>query len=106
MLKPAFEKLVERGVHVFIITRTSHEHDAMMADQSEAGICYFEALGVQVLLVKGGHHRKLAMIDRSILWEGSLNILSQSNSREIMRRIDDKIIALEMISFLKFDKLL
>jgi hypothetical protein len=36
MLKPLFEKLVERGIHVFIITRASHEHDAMVAVQSEA----------------------------------------------------------------------
>ena len=31
----------------------------------------------------GNHHRKLAILDRKVLWEGSLNILSQTRSREI-----------------------
>ncbi len=90
LLKPVFEKLISRGVEVFVMTRHPHEHDIDMAEQAEAGIRYFEGLGVQVLLCDGNHHRKLAMIDREILWEGSLNILSQSHSREFMRRMGSK----------------
>jgi len=104
MLKPAFETLIDRGIKIFVITRDPLEHDESMSKQAEAGIHYFEALGVQVLLCEGGHHRKLAMIDRKILWEGSLNILSQTKSREIMRRIDSKDITLEMFKFLKLSK--
>lgn len=104
-LKPTFEKLEKRGVKVFIITREPTEHDTIMAKQSETGIRYFEELGHQVLLVGGGHHRKLAMIDRKILWEGSLNILSQSQSREFMRRIESRMLAEELFEFLKFDTL-
>jgi hypothetical protein len=44
------------------------------------------------------------MIDRKILWEGSLNIFSQTNSREIMRRFEDKETALETFEFLKLGK--
>lgn len=104
-LKPVFEKLVEKGVNVFIVTKHPQEHDEVMAEHAEAGIRFFEALGPQVLLCDGGHHRKLAMIDRSILWEGSLNILSQSHSREFMRRIESKKLTEEMFQFLKFDTL-
>lgn len=43
-------------------------------------------LGVTVLFT-GKLHRKIAITDNEILWEGSLNILSQSDSCEIMRRI-------------------
>jgi hypothetical protein len=50
----------------------------------------------------GNHHRKLAILDKKILWEGSLNILSQIYSREIMRRIDNQDLTLEMFNFLKF----
>lgn len=100
MLKPSFERLMAKGVKIFIITRNPSEHDTIMAEQSELGIQYFEALGPQVLLIGGGHHRKLAMIDRKVLWEGSLNILSQTRSREIMRRIDSKDIACETFNFL------
>lgn len=104
ILKPVFEKLMGRGVQVYIITKASQEHDALMAEQSEAGIRYFECLGLQVLLIKGGHHRKLAMIDRKVLWEGSLNILSQSSSREFMRRIESRKLTEELFQFLQFDK--
>ena len=106
MLKPVFEKLVNKGVKVFILTRYPHEHDEDMVIQSEAGIRYFEVLGVQVFLVKGGHHRKVALIDRKILWEGSLNILSQSNSREFMRRIESRKLTQELFTFLHFDRII
>lgn len=55
-------------------------------------------LGIEVL-VTGGHHRKLAIIDDNVLWEGSLNILSQNDSCEVMRRIKSDVAANEMIRF-------
>jgi len=58
-------------------------------------------MGITVKLLKGHHHRKLSIIDKSIIWEGSLNILSFSNSREFMRRIEGKSQALELLNFLK-----
>lgn len=105
-LKPVFEKMVKKGIKVFIITRHPDEHDKVMAGQAEAGIHYFEVLGVQVLLCDGGHHRKLATIDRKILYEGSLNILSQSHSREFMRRIESRKLTEELFKFLRFDQIL
>jgi len=77
-----------------------------MEPQSEEAIRWCESIGIQVFLCLGNHHRKLAIIDRKILWEGSLNILSQTKSREIMRRIDDKEAALEMFNFLEFRRFL
>jgi hypothetical protein len=87
-LLPIFAHLKSNKVSTFIITRDPREHDEVMAIQSELGIRYIENMGIQVLLEDGGHHRKLAMIDRKITYEGSLNILSQSLSREFMRRIE------------------
>jgi hypothetical protein len=54
----------------------------------------------------GGHHRKLAIIDRRLLWEGSLNMLSQNDSCEIMRRIESNSLATQMIHFARLDKYL
>ena len=104
MLRPIFKKLINHGVKIFIFTRDPKEQEENMEIQSEEEISYFEVLGVQVLLCKGNHHRKLAILDRKILWEGSLNILSQSHSREIMRRIDDQTLATQMFNYLKFEK--
>jgi len=74
--------------------------------QSEDAIQRCETLGIQVLLCTGNHHRKLAILDRKILWEGSLNILSQTWSREIMRRIEGQELALQTFNFLKLEKFL
>ncbi len=76
-LYPIFEKLIQREVKVYVITRDPREHSDEYGKQSEAEIQRFERLGVQVFICLGNHHRKLAILDRKILWEGSLNILSQ-----------------------------
>ena len=100
MLTPIFKVLIGRGVKVFVITRNPKEHSETLEVQSENEIQKFEALGVQVFLCTGNHHRKLAILDRKTLWEGSLNILSQTKSREIMRRIEDEQITVETFNFL------
>ena len=71
---------------------------------SEKEIERLSKLGVKVLPFVGKIHRKIAIIDRKILWEGSLNILSQNDSREIMRRFDGASSAQQMMTFLKLDK--
>ena len=104
--RPVFKKILEKGVKIYIFTRDPEEHNLPMALQSEAEIRNFEVCGVQTLICPGNHHRKLAIIDREILWEGSLNILSQAHSREIMRRIESKQLAIETFEFLQFEKFL
>ena len=101
-----FKKLIERGVKIYIITRNPKEHEIGMEIQSEDAITWCEAMGIQVLMCVGNHHRKLAILDRKTLWEGSLNILSQTWSREIMRRIEGQELALQMFNFLKLAKFL
>ena len=102
VLFPIFVKLINRKVKIYIVTRNPLEHEGKYIFESELEIQRFENSGIQVLLCKGNHHRKLAIIDRQILWEGSLNILSQLNSSEIMRRINSYTITLDMIRFLTY----
>ncbi len=99
-----FESLVERKVKVYVITRDPDEHDLSMKQQAEDGIRQLEMLGVQVIVATNYDHRKLAIVDRKVLWEGSLNILSQSYSREIMRRIVSENQAKEMFRFMRLGK--
>lgn len=106
MFDRIFENLIKNGVKIYVITRNPKEHEESMEFQSEETIQYFESIGVQVLICSGNHHRKLAILDREVLWEGSLNILSQSKSREIMRRIKSTDLALEMFNFLKLARVL
>ena len=98
---PIFKKLIQKGLKIYIVTRNPKYHSKSMENQAESAIHQCEILGIQVLVCSGNHHRKLAILDRKILWEGSLNILSQTRSREIMRRIEDKKLAFEMFDFLK-----
>lgn len=106
LLLPHLKKLLDKQVSVHILTKDPIEHDELIRYQATNEILKCVQLGVNVKLIRGGHHRKIAIIDRYILWEGSLNILSQANSQEIMRRIDNKKIANEMFRFLNFETIL
>lgn len=92
-----------KGVRIVINTRPPHEHNQEYGRQAEQVVDDLQALGV-VVLYTGGHHRKLAVMDRTILWEGSLNILSQGASCEIMRRIVSPELARQMIAFIGVEK--
>ena len=103
-LWPTLKRLYNRGVKIFIVTRDPKEHSESYENQSESEIEALEAIGIQVLLCTGNHHRKLAIIDRTILWEGSLNILSQIHSREFMRRLEGGGFAGDLFNFLNFGR--
>lgn len=103
-LVPIFEKLRMRSVRIIINTRHPEEHeDDFMHREAQQAVAVLQDIGVQILHT-GGHHRKLAILDRRILFEGSLNILSQSDSCEIMRRIESQTLAQQMIVFTKLHK--
>ncbi len=104
-LYPSFRRLTKRGVRVVINTRDPIEHDSPMNIVANEVVSLLQDIGVSVLFT-GNHHRKLAILDGYILYEGSLNILSQNDSCEVMRRIESEELTRQMISFVKLDKLL
>ena len=104
-LYPIFKRILDRGIKIYIITRDPSDHDETIRHQATNEILFATEMGINVVLLRGNHHRKLAIIDRKVSWEGSLNILSQGNSKEIMRRIESIRMTEELICFLKLDKL-
>lgn len=96
---PIFTKLRKRGVKIVINTRHPKHHDGSLKFQAWRAIKTLRDCGVKVNLYSDLRHRKLAIVDQTILWEGSLNILSQNNSREIMRRSESKQLCLQMLRF-------
>lgn len=88
---------LRRGVRVIVNTRDPDSHEPMMREQALACLETLDELGVEVLYT-GGLHRKVAVID-DILWEGSLNILSQNDSCEMMRRTASADAVKQMIRF-------
>src|SRR5688572_16305706 len=72
-LLPIFGKMRSRNIKITVNTRHPSEHDAPYDAQAWAAIRQMQDIGVEVLFT-GGHHRKLAIFDQKVLWEGSLNI--------------------------------
>jgi phosphatidylserine/phosphatidylglycerophosphate/cardiolipin synthase-like enzyme len=105
-LLPTLEKLKARKVRIAVNTRDprTHEEGYRQNDAHDA-ISKLQHTGIQVLYT-GNHHRKIAILDRSILYEGSLNILSQNDSCEVMRRIESTQLAWQMVRFIGIDRLL
>lgn len=102
-LLPMFKDLTHCGVKIIINTRRPDEHDMQYRMQAITAIQSLQEIGVEILFTTK-HHRKLAIIDREIIYEGSLNILSYYDSCEIMRRITSKIEAEVLIDFIKLNK--
>ncbi len=103
LLMPALQKLKSKHVRITINTRDPEiNDDEVMCRDARFALSKLQHMGINVLYTSG-HHRKLAIIDRSILYEGSLNILSQNNSYEVMRRIESAQLAWQMIRFVKID---
>lgn len=98
-LLPVLRKLRQRGVRVTVNTRDPKEHDAEYEYQAALAVYEMQELDVTVLYTVK-LHRKLAIIDGETLWEGSLNILSQNDSCEIMRRTVSQQLANEMVRFI------
>lgn len=99
---PKIERLRKRGIKIIINTRDPIEHEGIYQFQAEDAIARLQAIGVHVLYT-GGHHRKIVILDKNILWEGSLNVLSQNDTCEMMRRIVSSELAQQMINFLHIE---
>ncbi len=99
MLLPTFQRLKKRGVTVVINTKDPEELDNAMRLDAHKALSLLLHEGVQVVFVES-IHRKIAVLDNTKLWEGSLNILSQNNSREIMRRTVSEKMAKQIQQFL------
>jgi hypothetical protein len=99
-------KLSKTNVDIFIFTRPIDEYDREQRNQVQKVLNHYEEMGAYIFYLNGSIHEKVAIIDREILWEGSLNILSQRTSREMMRRIDDEDSALQVIRYLGLTRML
>lgn len=97
-------KLRKRNIAVFIFTRPLEEHDHFMRSEISCALKDYEEMGADIFYLSGSIHEKVAIIDRRILWEGSLNILSQRTSKEMMRRIHDEKETMQVMSYLELSK--
>ena len=98
-LLPTLSQLRQRGVQIIVNTRNPDEHDGGYIVQAQEAISLLHEMGVRVLFTVK-HHRKIAIIDEEVFYEGSLNILSYYDSCEIMRRTVSENDAKDLIRFI------
>lgn len=99
---PLLEQAMHRGIAVVINTRWPDEHKSPMSEQAQECIGMLQQLGAKVLYTSG-LHRKLAILDDTT-WEGSLNILSQADSCEIMRRTQSLEYSEQLVRFTRMTR--
>ncbi len=97
-LKRTLLRLKQKNVHVFIFTRPVLEHEEYVQEEIISAIQDYKELGAYITYIEGFIHEKVAIIDRKVVWAGSLNILSQKTSKEMMMRIADEDFAAQVMS--------
>lgn len=75
-----------KGVSIKVLTRYPGHHTAKLRAEAESAIGILQNAAIRVFISHDLRHRKIAIIDNTVLYEGILNILSQSKSREVIRR--------------------
>ncbi len=98
-----FHKLARKDVKVRVNTRNPRHHNKLLEFQSWKAIRILRDHGVKVYFFSDMRHRKFAIIDKQIFWEVSLNILSQADSKEIMRRTSSHALAGQMAAFTRIN---
>ena len=88
---------------ILLNTKPLEEYDEIYELQVQKSLSLLQSAGVDLLFTVK-HHRKLAIIDRQVIYEGSLNILSYHDSCEIMRRTLSVIGAKMLIDFIGLNK--
>lgn len=84
-LMPQMQAAIQRGVLVFVITKAHSERTKSEISQIRRLEAQLSEIGV-IVMHKMRMHEKLVFIDDYILWTGSLNPTSFSNTQEVMER--------------------
>lgn len=95
--------LVQRGVKIRVYTRPPKGQVGDFALNAAEVVEQMRAIGVEVI-ERWRMHQKVAIIDRKVAWEGSLNILSHRDSGEQMRRLTFTKTANELLRILELDE--
>ncbi len=104
-LEPHLRALVERDVPTYVVTKTTGERSGGQAETAARIERALEDWGVRVLH-KLRMHEKLVFIDNHILWSGSLNSLSFTDTQEVMERRVSRAVVDDYARILRLDALI
>ncbi|HMN99825.1 MAG TPA: AAA domain-containing protein [Miltoncostaeaceae bacterium] len=103
-LQPHLKAIAERGVALWVITKPLGERakgDQPAYRELEETLRRWGARVVH----KARMHEKLVIVDRNVLWQGSLNPLSYRDTQELMERRDSAEVVAEYEQVLRLDDL-
>ncbi len=98
-----FKVLKGRSVDIRVYTRPKNQQSGDMANQADIVVDQLRSIGVNVI-ERQSMHQKVAIIDNTTAWEGSLNILSHKDTEEHMRRFEGGSTIEEIIRNLELDE--
>ncbi len=102
---PQIQAAISRGVSIVIITKSLSER--LMSDISQTRKIETQLSEIGVVVVhKMRMHEKLVFIDDDVIWSGSLNPLSFSNTQEVMERRKSKTVLDDYFKLLRLQELL
>jgi AAA domain/PLD-like domain len=103
-LEPHLRAAVERGVRVTLVTKTIEERGVSQRATSAEIESILGRWGVTVLH-KFHMHEKLVFVDEDLLWSGSLNALSFTDTQEVMERRVSRAVVDDYARVLRLDAL-
>ena len=104
MLESGLKAAVERGVKVYVVTKA---HGERGRDLTQYRFLERTLMDWGISLIhKLRMHEKLVFVDDSILWVGSLNPLSYSDTQEVMERRESTEVVKDYSSTLRLRELL
>jgi phosphatidylserine/phosphatidylglycerophosphate/cardiolipin synthase-like enzyme len=95
-IMPYFETCLASGIHIRVIVRPSNAHEE--SKQPVLNECFntLSSAGVDMIF-KPNIHQKFAVIDRKVVWYGSVNLLGFGRSKESMMRLVSGGIAHQLV---------
>lgn len=92
---------VEKKVSVNVISRPSNDFSSRDQASFRSAMDLFDGLNINISH-QSNIHQKFAVIDRKIVWYGSVNLLSYGSARESLMRIESANIARELENTIGF----
>lgn len=92
-----FKLLKIKGIKIIIFTRPAVNQGGMPREDVENLIESIQKEDILVNTKRYNMHEKVSIIDNTVVWMGSLNILSHRDTSEIMYRLEGRRIADELL---------
>ena len=102
VLLPIFKGTIVAGIEVIVYTRSVNEHEKDYQKKARELIDQLRREGV-IVRIRKQMHEKVILIDDSLVWQGSLNLLSHKATTEQMQRMVSEKIQKEVAKLLDLD---